>query len=110
MSEALRKTAGYAGIYALGVLLNRSVSFIMLPVYTRFLSPEDYGVLELLVLTVDIVAIFTGLGILNGLHKFFYKYDAEGDKREVVSTLLTMILGCYAVACGVGALVSAPIA
>lgn len=106
MSDALRKTAGYAGIYAIGGLLNRGVSFIMLPIYTRFLTPTDYGVLELLLQTIDVVSIFTGLGLLNGLHKFYYKYDDEKQKREVVSTLFVLVVACYAVACTIGALAS----
>ena len=82
MSEPLKKTAGYAGIYAIGALLNRGIGFIMLPVYTRFLTPADYGVVELLALTVEVVSIVTGLGLMNGLHKFYYKYDSG---HEVVA-------------------------
>jgi O-antigen/teichoic acid export membrane protein len=109
MAQALKKTAGYAGIYAVGALINRGVSFIMLPIYTRVLTLEDYGILELLVLTVDIVSIFTGMGLLSGLHKFFYRYDEEKDRREVVSTLFLMILCFYGVSCLLGAIFAGPI-
>ena len=106
MVEQLKKTAGYAGIYALGSLLNRGVSIIMLPIYTRALTPADYGVLEVLMATVEVISIFTGLGLLNSLHKYFYKYDDERDRRQVVSTLFGMILALYGFSCSLGILVA----
>ena len=52
MSE-VKKTVKYAAIYAIGILLNRIASFIMLPIYTRCMTPSDYGTLELLTMTID---------------------------------------------------------
>lgn len=106
MSGDLGKTVGHAGIYTIGVLMNRLVSFLMLPVYTRYLSPADYGVLELLEVTVDVVSIVAGLGILNGLSKFYYQCRSEGERKELVSTLFLLIIGFYSVACAAGVLAS----
>ena len=106
MSGELKKTIGHAGIYSIGVLLNRSVSFIMLPIYTRYLTPENYGVLELLELTVDVVSIFTGLGILQGLFKFYYQFEKEKDKRHLISTIFILVICFYFVSCAFGALFS----
>ena len=97
MSE-LRKTYRHATIYGLGVLASRMVSFIMLPIYTRHLTPADYGVLELLVMTVDIVALVVGVGISNGLFKFYYEKDSQQEKRQLVSTAFQMVLAAYTLA------------
>ena len=35
-------------IYGLGGILAKSVSFFMLPIYTRIFSPSDYGTIEML--------------------------------------------------------------
>ena len=32
-------------IYGVGMLLTKAVSIVMLPIYTRLLTPSDYGVL-----------------------------------------------------------------
>ena len=45
----------------------------MLPVYTRFLSPADYGVIQLLDLTVDVAAIFFTAGATSGVQRFYFK-------------------------------------
>jgi len=106
LSKELKKTFGHAGIYAVGVILNRAVSFLMLPVYTRYLLPADYGVMEILELTVDIVSIVTGMGILQGLFKFYYEVENEKDRKGVVSTIFIMIISFYAISCTFGVMMS----
>ena len=105
MSE-LKKTFWHAGIYTIGIILNRAVSFVMLPVYTRFLTPSDYGILELLEATLDIVSIIAGLGILAGLSKFYYSSESEDDKKGIVSTVFILIISFYSVGCFLGVLSS----
>lgn len=106
MSKELKKTFGHAGIYAVGVILNRAVSFLMLPIYTRVLTPSDYGIMEILELTVDVVSIVTGMGIIQGLFKFYYQTDSEDDRKNVVSTIFVMIISFYAISCTAGVLLS----
>jgi len=90
MNKELTKTFGHAGIYTVGIILNRAVSFVMLPIYTRYLTPSDYGVLELLEMTVDVVITLTALGIHQGFFKFYYAYEADNDRKELVSTVFIM--------------------
>jgi len=102
MSEVLKKTFSHAGIYSIGILLNSMVSFIMLPIYTRCLTPADYGVLELLEITVDVISIVAGAGIIHGLSKYYYQYEGQRDKEELVSTLFISLILLYAAGCCVG--------
>ena len=44
---SFRRLGRDAALYSIGVLLGRAVSFIMLPVYTRYLSPADYARLSM---------------------------------------------------------------
>ena len=43
MSDGTRGIARHTIIYGLGTVLQKAVSFLMLPVYTRILTLEDYG-------------------------------------------------------------------
>ena len=40
---SFRTLGRQTAIYSFGVMLGRAVSFLMLPVYTRYLTPSDYG-------------------------------------------------------------------
>jgi hypothetical protein len=52
--------AKHSLVYGLGMVISRSVSFIMLPIYTRYLTPADYGVMALVEMTLDVIAILGG--------------------------------------------------
>lgn len=89
-------------IYGAGILISRAVSFIMLPIYTSYLTPADYGVLELLSMTLDIIAFIAGCGIVSTVFKYYYEYENIEDKNELISTsngmiffitLLTAVMG-----------------
>jgi O-antigen/teichoic acid export membrane protein len=96
------KTAKYAGIYALGVFLNRAVSFIMLPIYTRFLTPRDYGTIELLTMTVDVFGMIASLGLSAAVFRFYYQYEKQHEKNQVISTISLLITLFYFLASTLG--------
>ena len=75
------------------MVLGRAVSFIMLPVYTRFLSPSDYGLIQLLNLAVDITAIFFIAGATSGLQRFFYKTTDPDQRKRIISTAFILTMG-----------------
>lgn len=64
----------------------------MLPIYTRYLTPEHYGTLELLAMVVDIVAILFGLRIGEAVFRFYYKFDSQKDRNEVMFTSLSLVV------------------
>ncbi|HEV2736439.1 MAG TPA: oligosaccharide flippase family protein, partial [Longimicrobiaceae bacterium] len=75
-----------SAIYAAGIIVGKLASFIMLPVYTRYLTPADYGVLELLSMTIDVVGMIAGVGIGSALFKFYADAEDEPAKDRVIST------------------------
>jgi O-antigen/teichoic acid export membrane protein len=81
------KTLGrHTLVYTAGIAVGKLASFIMLPVYTHYLTPSDYGVLELLGMTIDVIGMITGAGIVAGVFKFFHDADTPGEKKLVIST------------------------
>lgn len=75
-------------IYAVGILLSRALSVVMLPIYTRYLSPADYGVLELIGMTLEVIAILAGAQIALGIFRYYHKAESEEERNGVVSTAL----------------------
>lgn len=94
-------------IYGLGMVLSRAVSFIMLPIYTRYLTPADYGVLALVEMTLDFIAIVGGAQLALGVFRFYHKTEGEAAKHQVVSTSL-MLVGLLYGAVAVLVLFTAP--
>jgi hypothetical protein len=51
--------------YSFGQILNKSIQFLLLPLYAHYLLPEDYGKLELTYLYGAVLVIFYGFIIEN---------------------------------------------
>lgn len=68
-------------IYSLGNLLSRGITFLLLPLYTRILSPADYGQLELIYLVGSVLALLYGLRVENGYNRIYF-FNKEVDFRK----------------------------
>ena len=88
MLREISRIIKHSGTYGLGIVLSKAVGFLMIPVYTHFLAPSDYGTLELLDLIVFLATNFTALGIFSAVFRFYAAYEDERDKKEVISTAL----------------------
>ena len=56
MLDHLRRLSSQTLIYGLGDAVTRIAGLLLLPIYTRFLSPDDYGKLALITLFSTVVA------------------------------------------------------
>jgi len=86
-----KKIISHSKIYLAGNILQRCVSFVMLPIYTRFLTPADYGTLELLSMVLDFVGIILGLRIGQAIFRYYAEYENKKDRNEIISTALWLV-------------------
>jgi len=88
IGEILRKIGGHTLIYSAGSLASGAIGFLMIPFYTHFLVPADYGLLELLDLTAFVVGSVVGLGLNAAIFRFYAEQRTERSRHEVISTAL----------------------
>lgn len=86
LASEIKLLARHALVYGGGIILSRIVSLLLLPFYTHYLSPTDYGVKELIALTVDVIGILIATAIASAFFRFYFEYETEDDKKEVVGT------------------------
>jgi O-antigen/teichoic acid export membrane protein len=87
----------HAAVYGAANLLLQAGGFVLLPLYTRCLGPEDFGALEVLVRLGETMATFLLLGGLRqALLRFYQQSDSEDEKARVVSAALALVVGCVA--------------
>jgi O-antigen/teichoic acid export membrane protein len=84
-------------IYATGIFASKGVAFLLLPVYTRYLTPADYGILQLIVMTMEVIALIAGSRLAHGIFRFYHKAETERDRRSVLSTALILLVTTYGV-------------
>ena len=49
LGRRLGELARHSAVYGFGSLVSRFIAVLLLPVYTRYLSPADYGLIETLI-------------------------------------------------------------
>ncbi len=90
MAHDLKKLAGETAVYGLSTILARVLNFFFVPVYTRLLSPGDYGVATEFLSYIAILQVLLTMGMETGCLRFANQNDKP---REVFSTgLITMLM------------------
>jgi len=64
----------------------------MLPFYTHFLNPADYGVLEILDLSVSLFGMFLNMGMTTALLRSYASAKSEEEKQTAVSTAFVFVI------------------
>lgn len=92
-SHAVFQLARNSIFYGVGNFLQKFMSVFLLPIYTRYLVPADYGVIALLGIFTMVVTTVTMCGLTNGISRYFYYADRESTNRsEVVWSPLLFIM------------------
>ena len=83
LGSQLKRLGKHSAIYGLGGLVSRILAVLLLPLYTRFLSPSDYGKVETLIALTTVAGIALRLGITSALFRFYFD-SPEPERRRVV--------------------------
>lgn len=79
-------------IYGLGSLITRFMSFIAIPLFTSFLSPEEYGNVAIISLfNMFIIPLFM-LGLDSSLGTCYFESESITDKNKVLCSAITINL------------------
>ncbi len=91
MFDDLKRLFRHGSVYLLGNILNRIGAFLLLPLYTTYLSVSEYGVLEMLYSTVAIISVVFAAGMSHTTLRFYFEFEDQRDRNAVITTNLAMI-------------------
>ena len=92
MNDTSKKIISHGSAYLAGNILRYSVSFVMLPIYTRVLTPADYGTIELLSMVIDFAGIIFGLRIGEAIFRFYLLTEDHKIQRQIISSALILTI------------------
>lgn len=90
MLSEVRKIGTSTFYYGLGNILNKSLGFILIPVYARHIPIEQYGILAILELIILLLLAILNFGITSGHERFFF---IEKEKNEYGKFLFNNVIG-----------------
>lgn len=83
----------HAIVYGLGNAGQQLISFILLPLYTSYLAPDEYGRLALITALSGLLSVLLGMGFATSFFKFYPKAGEIDSKKEVISSALVWLFG-----------------
>lgn len=102
MLDQLRNTVKNSFLYSIGNMAGKLSGVILLPLYTKFLPLEEYGLLALLEVTYLFILAISGFGVKSALTRYYWDKDLKGREGSlfftsylfnVLATLVTIFIG-----------------
>jgi O-antigen/teichoic acid export membrane protein len=103
----LRRLATTGAAYTASSVLSKLIAVFLLPLYTRYLSPSEYGAAEVLMATVIAASIVVRFGMIEAILRFYYLPDVS--RRDAVGTGFAALLWTSTAAAAVALALAGPI-
>jgi O-antigen/teichoic acid export membrane protein len=100
--SALPKALQQSLVYASALAISKGLALIMVPVATHYLTPTDYGRLDILQTLADLLSIVIGMGLAETLFRFAGSETDEKERKLVCANIfsMTLLLGVFALFLG----------
>ena len=85
MLDQMKRLARHSAVYGIGGLASRILAVLLLPLYTRYLRPSDYGAIETLIAGATILMVLLRAGIRSAFFRYYYDYPDEAGKLVSIS-------------------------
>jgi O-antigen/teichoic acid export membrane protein len=95
----IRRLSSQTLIYGLGDAVTRLAGLILLPLYTHFLTPSDYGKLAIATLFSTILGLILDFGQRTAFFRFYFDDEDPLTRRRLTGTILIFLLVTAALVC-----------
>lgn len=95
-------------VYSLAGVLNRLPGFLLVPLYTRFLDPRDFGALGVISITSEIVGASIGLKLGTAMSRLYFEESRPSGRNAIVTTAIIGTIALMAIATGLFWIVATP--
>lgn len=106
LHQTIERVRRQSWAYALASLVGPGTGFILLPLYTRFLSPAEYGLIALLEVIALVMGAVFSLG-MPSIVQFYYTEPLDPSRRRrlmgtivIAMTVTNMLLGLLVLGSG----------
>ena len=88
LKNEVKSVGRHSLIYMLGPAFSKIVGFLLIPIYTRFIAPDDFGVMSLVDVFMTMTMMMLAMGTGESIARFYYDEDDEYERRRLISTVI----------------------
>ena len=93
MFDNVRRIFGHLLVYGSADIAILATTFLLLPVYTRVLSPSDYGVLALVLVLEAVLKPVYRWGLDTSFLRLHYDCQSDEERRRLAGTIILFLIG-----------------
>src|SRR5665213_15793 len=86
LARELKRLVRHSAIYGIGGIVSRLLAVILLPLYTHYLTPNDYGRVESVTAATAVLSILLQMGIASAFFRFYFDTKDPAKRLVVVRT------------------------
>jgi O-antigen/teichoic acid export membrane protein len=105
----LKELLRHSAVYGLGSIVARVLGVLLLPLYTRYLSPSDYGLIETLVALSAVLTALVAQAMKSAFFRFYFDSAEQGRRYLVVRTAFWYVLAASTAVLALGITLAQPI-
>ena len=91
--ERLKKLLSNTAILGAGTFVSKVLVFLLMPLYTAYLSNAEFGVADILMQTANLIIPIAVIGISDGLFRFTIDADPSNRKQIFTVSVITLLIG-----------------
>lgn len=87
----MRRLLRHSSIYGFGLVLNRALDFLLLPLYTNRFTPDEYGAVALTLTVLGFGHVLYALGFSPAFLRYFALHDDPARRRMLSGATATLL-------------------
>jgi O-antigen/teichoic acid export membrane protein len=89
--KKIKKLIYLGGIYSLGSLIEKGITFFFIPIYTTYLGTAEYGIIGMMSVTTGLILKFAGAPINQGFKRHFYSPEFKSTQGLLLFNSLILL-------------------
>ena len=97
MIQHFKRLVGQIFYYGLGDVATKFIAVLILPIFSRYLTPADYGVASILTVSTVLISGLADLGLSIGTYRFYFEEKGKNklsliSTAQIVSTIIAILI------------------
>jgi len=86
-----KKVIRNVSFYTIGAMIPKVIGFFLLPIFTRYLSPTEYGIMNYTNSITIFLFAFTVLSLNTYLLRYVFDYEKEEERKKLIGNVFLFI-------------------
>src|SRR5665648_152288 len=79
-------------VFGLATIISQLITFILTPIYTRYFTPQEFGIFSLTTMAISIISPLCMIGTSDALFRLYFDKDDLLYRKELISTGLKLVI------------------